>query len=109
MLITEKVDAQLAAARAFAERAGLSSNLEERLRYLDLYASPARNSRCTLYHDHAPYSFAFVLEVQDSDGRWRTWFEGGLLYHGPHDGGGSGCYPTLAVLLTPTVGWAIHT
>jgi hypothetical protein len=34
---------------------------------------------------------------------------GGLLFHGPHDGFGSGSGPTFAVSLSPTVGWSIHT
>lgn len=36
-------------------------------------------------------------------------FNGGLLYHGSHDGFGSGKGPTFAVTLTPTHGWSIHT
>lgn len=40
---------------------------------------------------------------------WVYWFNGGLLYHGNHDGFGSGEAPTLAVTLNPTDGWSIHT
>lgn len=40
---------------------------------------------------------------------WVHWFNGGLLYHGNHDGFGSGEAPTLAVTLNPTDGWSIHT
>jgi len=34
---------------------------------------------------------------------------GGLLYHGPHDGFGSGSAPVFAVTLEPCDGWSIHT
>ena len=36
-------------------------------------------------------------------------FTGGLILHGAHDNGGDGSYPTLAVTLSPTVGWQVHT
>jgi len=52
-----------------------------------------------LYGDSAPLSFT-----------WRAGgFFGGLLFHGAHDGFGSGAAPTLAVTLTPAYGWRIHT
>jgi hypothetical protein len=35
--------------------------------------------------------------------------DGGLIYHGNHDGFGSGAFPTLSVTITPTDGWSIHT
>ena len=37
------------------------------------------------------------------------WFNGGLIYHGKHDNGGDGGFPTLSVNLTPQYGWSIHT
>jgi hypothetical protein len=108
MLITNRVRDELEAAKAFAAKAGLAEDLAARLRYLDEYAHP-KNTRCTLSRDSAPYSFEFVMEVQQLDGDWRVWFVGGLLYHGPHDGHGSGSGPTFACTLTPTRGWSIHT
>jgi len=39
----------------------------------------------------------------------RPWFNGGLIFHGPHDGHGSGAAPALSCCLTPTDGWEIHT
>jgi len=107
-LDTSRVTHQLAEARAHAARVGLTDSLEGKLRYLGDYARPLE-SRCTLYHDHAPYSFAFTLEVKTRSGVWQHWFSGALIYHGPHDGGGSGSGPTFAVALEPTHGWLIHT
>ena len=50
-----------------------------------------------------------AIEAEDANGRWTTWFNGGLIFHGAHDGHGSGAAPTFAVSLTPTTGWSIHT
>jgi hypothetical protein len=48
--------------------------------------------------DFAPYSF-----------NWQACgMFGGLIYHGPHDGGGDGGAPTFSVSLTPTHGWQLH-
>jgi hypothetical protein len=43
------------------------------------------------------------------DGNTRMVMNGGLLYHGSHDGFGSGSGPTFAVTLSPTDGWSVHT
>jgi len=102
----------------FAKRVGLYENdsnasLKNRLDYLAGYAGKkpdgSDKTRVRLYKDGAPYSFGFVIEAQNASGEWTTWFNGGLLYHGPHDGHGSGAAPTFAVSLTPTTGWSIHT
>ena len=66
-------------------------------------------TRVRLFRDFAPYSFAFVIEAKNAQGEWTTWFHGGLLLHGAHDGNGSGSAPTLAVTLSPVTGWSIHT
>ena len=95
----------------FADKAGLREQLDANLRFLDEYAEHGDRgkSRCRLYPDGAPYSFGFVLERRLDDGEYEHWFTSGLIFHGSHDGGGSGSYPTLAVCLTPTNGWQIHT
>ncbi len=111
MLDVSGVESELAAARAFADRVGLRDDLEQQLRYLDEYAEHGDRGRtcCRLYRDGAPYSFGFVMTVRREGGVYRTWFNGGLLFHGPHDRGGDGGAPTFAVCLSPTTGWAIHT
>jgi len=85
-----------------------NSCLKSRLDYLERYGGDDR-TRVRLYRDRAPYSFGFVIEKKDTGGEWRHLFTGGLLYHGTHDGFGSGAAPTLAVTLEPTNGWSIHT
>lgn len=107
MLETSRVAKQLEEARQFADRVGLRVQFETRLTYLDGYAAPKR-TRCVLAPDPAPHSFSFVMELDRGAG-WTRWFSGGLLYHGPHDGHGSGHLPTLSVTVSPTMGWSIHT
>jgi hypothetical protein len=90
-----------------------NASLKNRLDYLAGYGGKKPDgtdkTRVRLFKDGAPHSFGFVVEAQDEDGEWNTWLHGGLLYHGPHDGHGSGSAPTFAVSLTPTTGWSIHT
>ena len=64
--------------------------------------------RVVLSPDFAPHSFEFLVERSVTDG-WEATLIGGLLFHGPHDGFGSGAGPTFAVSLTSAVGWSIHT
>ncbi len=47
--------------------------------------------------------------AHDETPKWSFLYNGGLIYHGPHDGGGNGGAPTFSVCLTPTSGWSIHT
>jgi len=49
--------------------------------------------------DFAPHSFNFTM----------CGMYGGMLYHGPHDGGGDGSAPTFSVNISPVVGWSLHT
>ena len=100
---------------AFAKKNNLYENdeingaLKERLDYLETYGGGPAKCRARLCRDSAPYSFGFLLEKRDGEGKWVTLFEGGLIFHGSHDGHGSGAAPTFAVTLTPVTGWAIHT
>ena len=87
--------------------------LKNRLDYLNGYGGKNTDgtdkTRVRLFKDFAPYSFGFVIESKSDSGDWSTWFHGGLLFHGSHDGNGSGAAPTFAVTLTPVVGWVVHT
>jgi hypothetical protein len=99
---------RLQAARDFADRVKLRASLEECLERLQgPYFS--RETRTTLYTDFAPHSFGFDKEFLHEDGTWHLAYNGGLIYHGPHDNGGDGGGPTFSVSLTPHNGWSIHT
>ena len=100
-----------------AKASGQLENLEERLAYLATYAcnmddpeegDPER-TRCKLFKDFSPLSFVFHMEQRQANGEYKFWFNGGLIYHGPHDGGGDGGAPTYSVNLESTYGWSVHT
>ncbi len=108
-MIVNRCGDYLEKVKAFAKENGQAESLEKQLKYLDTYASP-RKTQCLLFKDFAPQSFEFSLQVWDEKNEgWTTWFQGGLIYHGKHDGHGSGSGPSYAVTLTPTDGWSIHT
>jgi hypothetical protein len=93
---------------------GTTNNaLSNRLKYLENYGGKNSDGsdrmRVRLMPDGAPMSFYFVIEKRNDAGEWRTLFNGGLLFHGRHDGHGTGADPTLAVTLTPVSGWSLHT
>jgi len=108
MLDTSRVEARLSSARAHADEIGQRAEFEKLLAFLGNFSDP-KATRCVLFHDHAPHSFSFQMHVKGEDGAWRHWFSGGLIYHGPHDGHGSGAAPTLSVSLIPAHGWQVHT
>ena len=60
------------------------------------------------------YSIANPITIKRS-GDWTPmtrdvfWFNGGLIFHGPHDNGGDGGAPTFSVNLGVGYGWAMHT
>ncbi len=88
--------------------------LKERLDYLEHYATRTdtgediTRTKCVLRRDLAPASFEFTMYRRVGDA-YEPWFIGGLIYHGAHDGWGSGSAPTFSVTLTPCQGWGIHT
>lgn len=97
--------------KAFAAKIGLIKQLNERLAYLDNYAchGDVNRTHCLLYTDFAPYSFALAMQRRTQDGAYEDLWNGGLIYHGPHDGFGSGAAPTYSVSLDGEHGWSIHT
>lgn len=107
MLDTDKVQDALEKARSFAKANDLIEDLESKLTYLADYGGSTR-TRCRLFPDLAPLSFGFTMEKKSDDG-WAYWFNGGLIFHGNHDGHGNGSAPTFAVTIEPTTGWSIHT
>jgi len=107
MLVDKTIDGYLEKVREFANKIKMREQLEKQLKYLGDIGVP--DGRCMLYNDFAPYSFYFEVERLCKDGSYQRWFNGGLIFHGPHDNGGDGGAPTLSVCLNPTNGWSIHT
>lgn len=61
----------------------------------------------SVFNDFAPHSFEFVRK--DSEGRYIS--NGGIIFHGPHDGYGSGSFPSFSVSIDDSkeTRWQIHT
>lgn len=109
---TDSVRIRLQAAKDYADTLGLRSQLDDVLNYLDTYGSGASHrTRCTLFYDTAPHSFYVLMEVRDNagDSEWRQCWQGGLMFHGPADGFGSGNGPTYSVCVNSIHGWSVHT
>jgi hypothetical protein len=113
MLNTEHCEEYLAEVRAAADEMGPEwrQKLEEQLEYLGSYAchDDPGQTRCDLTKDFAPLSFYFLMQRRQKDGSYKTWFNGGLIFHGPHDRGGDGGAPTYSVNLCGSHGWSVHT
>ena len=114
MAIKDMTDGYLDEVKASPQAQAIegSASLQKMLDYLASYADHDENgrTRCVLYRDFAPLSFAFTMEVRKSpEDEYEYWFNGGLIFHGPHDNGGDGGFPTLSVNLNPTDGWSVHT
>lgn len=62
--------------------------------------------RVDLFSDMAPHSLYFELY---REGEFSM--NGGMIFHGPHDGGGNGSAPTFSVSINPESKphWSIHT
>jgi len=77
-------------------------NLQNQILYLSGYACHGEDwkTRCDLYTDFAPLSFSFCMFVREApEDEFKFWFNGGLIFHGNHDGWGDGGAPTFSVSL----------
>ncbi len=112
LVVHEQARSRFEAAKAHARRIGLRTQFARQLNYLRTYAehdiTSTPRTRVTLHTDFAPHSFSIIWERRDSDGKWKYWFNGGLIFHGPHDNGSGGA-PTFCVNLQPHHGWSVHT
>jgi hypothetical protein len=116
MPLEVKCTEHLAKTRAFADTLGAAAReqLESKLSYLEHY----RNDTCVceLFSDSTPHSFYFnLLGPAKDDGSRERWFNGGLIYFGPHETGVGG--PQYSVSLAGATGgaeantarWEVHT
>lgn len=90
----------------FAQENGLYDELKKELDFLHNYGGDPDYTECQLFKDFAPQSFYFEILRNG-----KRWFNGGLIFHGPHDRGGDGGMPTLSVSLNPDTRphWQVHT
>jgi hypothetical protein len=100
--MTDLTEGKLDVAKEFA-RQKKDTTLDEQLSHLEKI-DHIHGTETKLMPDFAPYSFYFE---RFSNGKFVS--NGGIIFHGIHDGFGSGQAPTFSVCLEKTSGWAIHT
>jgi len=105
MTIIDNSEGKLQEIEAFAKETNRLENFKSKLQRLEEIAEN-RDADVYLYKDFAPMSLFFAISSNLCIG---TVLHGGLIFHGQHDGYGSGSAPSFSVTLTPTDGWAIHT
>lgn len=98
-MIIDKTNGRLLEAILYGHKIQNDSLLE----ILERYSNDPRGN-LVLYPDFAPLSMLFAIM---KDGQ--VIMNGGVIFHGKHDGNGSGSAPTFSVSITKTDGWQIHT
>lgn len=83
--------------------AGHKMKNDSLLQILERYNNDTRGD-FVLYPDFAPLSLLFAIMKEG-----KIIMNGGLIFHGRHDGNGSGSSPTFSISITKTDGWQIHT
>ncbi len=105
---------------SFARESGQLEQFHGRLEYmahghqsdeeLALFGGNIADYRVVLFSDFAPHSFAFEMQYKKKEeDEWEFFMNGGLIYHGSHDGHGSGGAPTFSVTMDKADGWRVHT
>lgn len=98
--------------KRFAEVRGKLEQLQGKLDWLKNFGGNSEETKVELMSDFGGGP-SFVFNVYGRDPRTgfidQLRFNGGLIYHGPEDGFGSGSAPSFAVTLEPVDGWEIHT
>jgi hypothetical protein len=103
-MLTDKSNGRLDEIKTFAKEHDLMESFNETYSRLESYS--AKGYDVTLYSDFAPHSMEF--SITDND---KPILYGGFIFHGSHDGYGSGGAPTFSVCIDPDEkpGWSIHT
>jgi len=112
LVIHKSAREQFDTAKIKARLCGLTKQFANVLNQLRTYGCSGKGSpevRVFLFKDFAPHSFSIVWKRLNKENEWSIWFQGGLIFHGPHDNGGDGSAPTFSVNLTPMNGWSVHT
>jgi hypothetical protein len=94
MELIDLTNGRLEAAKKYADSIN-DDSLDRCLKRLSNYPGAGTTN---IYPDFAPLSFCY--ERHDVDAGYRS--NGGIIFHGRHDGYGSVC-------LEPVNGWSIHT
>jgi hypothetical protein len=98
--------------KAFASTHPAGDTFMRCLESLNDRCDHGENRKCVIGTDFAPYSLSFAYGEMTTDPE-PTWIgrpiNGGLIYHGPHDGHGSGQAPSFSVTMDKADGWVLHT
>lgn len=79
----------------FAQRTGQLKQFKQVWQRLVNMGKSWNNATVSIGKDFAPYSFGFAL-IENG----KCVLNGGMIYHGPHDGFGDGSAPTFSVSLS---------
>ena len=103
-MIIDKSNGRLDEIKAFAKEKNLLENFKETFSRFETYTD--KGCTVNLYSDFAPHSLYFEITLNE-----KFILNGGFIFHGPHDGFGSGIAPTFSVCIDPDnkPGWSIHT
>ena len=112
LIIPDSIKEYFNEVQSYAQEHGLLATFNQDMLKLHLYGcswdDPER-CRVTPGKDFAPYSFSMSIEMRQEDGQYTPMFNGGVIFHGQHDGFGSGGAPSFSVSLNKSVGWQLHT
>lgn len=97
-------DGKLEEAMQFAKIKGLENSLRNCLDGINRHCSPDFDG--FLGVDFAPYSFTFAVVNRQTK---ICKLNGGIIFHGRHNGFGRGSAPTFSVSMSNEEGWQIHT
>ena len=103
-MITDNSNGRLDEIKTFAKENNMLESFNETFSRLETYSD--KGYTVTLYSDFAPHSLYFEITLNE-----KFILNGGFIFHGSHDGYGSGGAPTFSVCIDPDnkPGWSIHT
>jgi hypothetical protein len=103
-MIIDKSNGRLDEIKTFAKEHDLMKSFNGTYSRLENYS--VKRYTVTLYSDFAPHSLYFEITLNE-----KFILNGGFIFHGAHDGYGSGGAPTFSVCIDSDnkPGWSIHT
>lgn len=116
-LIVDETNGALKDIVAFAKKVNVTENskFESCIQRLLAITKNAVNNtngdlhKLFLFPDFAPKSLYFEIQRLRHNGESQRYVNGGIIFHGEHDNGGDGSFPTLSVSMEKVNGWSIHT
>jgi hypothetical protein len=103
-MIKDLTNGRLADIQAYATEHNLTESFHKTFARFETFSQCG--CEVNLYSDFAPLSLYFDI-IRDE----KLVLNGGFIFHGPHDGYGSGAAPTFSVCIDPerSPHWEIHT